>query len=300
MTARFCPKVGFSVGSWLPCAALRMIPAIDCTSAATSGGAVLSAPLSALSSACACVLVGPLSPIALNALSTFRAASQNACPPCVCAPATPGAMPATAAAVVSATRIPSLRMRVSFRPCLVFPKSGGTLRSEPFRRQFAQNLVVRFAGGVALERVDEQETPRLLESGEPAAAPRVELGLVEVVAFGHLHERDDDLAEAIVGRADSHAVEHARVLPQRKLDFLRVHLLATRVDARRAPPEKSDRPVRVDLGVVAGEGVSPSVDDPERLRRLVGVAPVPDRYAAADGEQPDLVAPGRDLPTGAL
>ena len=39
------------------------------------------------------------------------------------------------------------------------------------------------------------------------AAPRQHLGLVEVVAVGDLHQRDDPLAEALVGDADHDAVE---------------------------------------------------------------------------------------------
>src|SRR5512133_69275 len=105
--------------------------------------------------------------ILLTALSALMAASQNAVTSGdVCAAA--GAIPTRAPAVPSATRNASVRMILPFPCCF---RRGGNLRHEPFRGQFAQNLVVRLPRRIALERVDEEEAPRLLVSGELAATP---------------------------------------------------------------------------------------------------------------------------------
>src|SRR5262245_1475286 len=259
-----------------------------------SGGVVLSTPTRAVSTACRSFCFGfPPDSTLATALSAFRAASQNPVTPGVCAAA--GSATTSAPTAASATNRASLRIGTSSLPCLILPNREKTLRGEPVRRQPAQNLIVRLAGRVALEGADEDEAPRLLVAGELATTPRRQLGLVEGVALGDLHERDDDLAEAVVGHADGDAVEHAGVLAQDQLDLLGVHLLAPGVDARGTAPEKPDRPVRVDLRVVAGDGVAAAVDHLERVARLVGVAPVAERDAPADGEEPDLVASGRDL-----
>ena len=111
---------------------------------------------------------------------------------------------------------------------------------------------------------------------------------------GHRVNRDDALAEAVVGRADDHRVTHGRVVLQCGFDFLRIHLFAARVDAHGAAAEQMDRSVGIDRGHVARQRPSLAVDLYESARAAIGVLVVAERDPAARGEPADDAPAGFD------
>src|SRR3954463_68247 len=82
--------------------------------------------------------------------------------------------------------------------------------------------VVGFAGGGAVDLVDDREHPRRLVARESIAA--VNAQGVQGRRGGAVRDRDhgrDALAEALVGNADDNRVRHGRVRLQRRLDLFR-------------------------------------------------------------------------------
>ena len=117
------------------------------------------------------------------------------------------------------------------------------------------------------------------------------------VAVGRLDQRDHHLAPSIVGHADDDAVEDVRMRAQRELDFLGVHLLAARVDARRAAAEEPDRAVGIDA---SRSRPGSNSDGRSTVRNVAavfsGILVVAERDRAADAEHPDLSVAGlRDV-----
>ena len=103
-----------------------------------------------------------------------------------------------------------------------------------------------------------------------------------------LHERGHLLAPPSVRRAHHDGVEHRRVLLQRRLDLLRIDLLAARVDAHRSAAEQRDHPVVLDHGEVTGHHPPLAVVGGEGGRGLLRVLVVPERDVATARQFPDL------------
>src|SRR5439155_6610239 len=115
----------------------------------------------------------------------------------------------------------------------------------------AQAGVVDLAGRAAADGRRAEDPARSLVVGQTALDVGNDLGLVYGLAGGRFHPGEDELAETLVGNADHDGVANTGVFFERLLDLLGIDLLAARVDAHRAPPEKAEGAVGLDRGVVA-------------------------------------------------
>ena len=114
----------------------------------------------------------------------------------------------------------------------------------------------------------------------------------------NLQHRDDALTEARVGNAHDDRVEDRVERLERRLDLLRVHLLAAGVDRDRAAPEQRDRAVVLDHRVVARHRPPHTVDDGERRGGLLrdpcssraGCDPRREQADDTGGERAEIVA----------
>ena len=160
----------------------------------------------------------------------------------------------------------------------------GTAKSvtpAPPRVERAQLVLQHLVHRRHRQRVDEAHALRHLVAREPLAAVRDQRLVVD--RLGGDHERDADLAPALVGHADDRSVGDAGVLVQHALDLGRIHVLAAGDVHVLEPAEDAVVALVVELGHVAG--VEPAVAQ-DLLRRL-GIPPV----AGEDVRPPHLELP---------
>ena len=203
-----------------------------------------------------------------------------------CASASGNAQPQTGSAPNASAIVTLRRWHVALDRRLVslvvaIVRRGVRVRSpSPWRR-------VGLAG-VGAGRVAEKELAGHLVAGDQCGSASCSAASVEHRrAAAELDERDNLLAEALVGQADDDRVEHVGVGADRGLDLFGEDLLAAGVDAARAPAEQHD--------VARRRRSSPSrrarpsarrCDRCGRSRGLLGIVPVPERDVAAPREQP--------------
>ncbi len=170
-------------------------------------------------------------------------------------------------------------------------------RSMATARQLLERCLARRG---AVEGVDEDEHSRRLVTRELRTAPRLQFGVVDVVVLGHLHERDNLLAEPWVRHAQHHAVEHALVLAQHHLDLVGIDLLPSGVDRCRPTAEQPHGAVDVDRRIITRNRVPLAVEHAPRGRGPLGILVVADREVTAHRHEPDFFRAGCDVAPGVL
>src|SRR3954454_13360864 len=162
--------------------------------------------------------------------------------------------------------------------------------SSDMRELLAQNGLQDLAGRVPGQVVDELDPPRHLVVGEPVPAER------EHVVGRHLrvgpphHERETDLAEALVGNADDGRLGDAGQPGQRLLDLGRVDVEAS-ADVHVLQPV-GDRQVAGVVERADVAGVQPAVGV-DRGRGGLRVVEVPEHDVGPAEQQFAVVADAR-------
>ena len=176
------------------------------------------------------------------------------------------------------------------------------------QRTSRRNVMIRFTRSrpcptaTARSRA-RTRTPSAACSGRCAARPRPAGPTSSTaVTVADAHDGDDLVAPPLARATGDHAVVHAGMALDRRLDLLGEDLLAAGVDRHRVAPVQLDHPVGAQPRPVAGHGVAHAVDHGIRACGLVGIAQVAERQTAALGQPAELVrrrarARGRGRPT---